>query len=74
MKAKMINITKLEKKQYVLKDKKNLMILVKIKELEKNKLNKKDKEIVKLIRTQLKKDWQSPLIRYLNKLLKKYKK
>ena len=63
-------LTKAEKKKYVLKDKKDLVILAKVKELEKRKLNKKDKEVVKLIKTQLKDDWRTPLIKYLNKLLK----
>ena len=63
--------TKAEKKRYVLKDKKDLIILQKIKELEKKKLNKEDKDIIKLIRTQLEKEWRNPLIKYLNKLLKK---
>ena len=66
-----MNITKFEKKNYVLKEKKDLVILSKIKELEKKKLNKRDEEIIKLIRTQLKRDWRTPLIVYLNKLLKK---
>ncbi|MBS3075088.1 hypothetical protein J4429_01370 [Candidatus Pacearchaeota archaeon] len=69
-----MKITNYEKKNYVLKDKKNLKILLIIKRLEKNDLDKKDKEILNLARTQLKKDWQTPLITYLNKLIKKYKK
>lgn len=59
-----------EKKNYVLKDKKDFEILKKIKLIEKNRLNKKDKEIIKLIRTQLKDDWRTPLIKYLNKMLR----
>ena len=35
---------------------------------------KKDKEIVKLIKTQLKKNWRLPLIKYLNRLIIQYKK
>ena len=66
--------TKYEKENYVLSDKKNLLMLYKIKELEKNKLSKTDKEVIKMVRTQLKKDWQTPLIAYLNKVSKKYKK
>ena len=68
------NITTHEKKHYIIKDKKDFILLSKIKELEKKELNKRDKEIVKLIRTQLKNDWRTPLIKYLNKLLKKYKR
>lgn len=54
-----MKITNFEKKNYVLSDKKNLKILSIIKGLEKQKLKKKDKEILKLSRTQLKKDWQT---------------
>jgi hypothetical protein len=69
-----MRITKYEKRNYLLNDKKDLIILSKIKMLEKKKLSKKDKEIVKLIRTQLKADWRTPLVDYLNKLSIKYKK
>lgn len=68
-----MKITKYEKKNYVLKDKKDLVILLKIKGLEKKRLKNDDKEAVKLIKTQLKDDWRTPLIAYLNKLIKKYK-
>ena len=66
--------TKYERKKYVLSDKKDLIILQKIKFLEKKKLCKEDKETLKLIRTQLEKNWRTPLIKYLNKLSKKYRK
>lgn len=69
-----MKITKFEKKKYVLSDKKNMNILEIIREIEKYKLNKNDKETIKLSRTQLEKDWQTPLINYLNKMLRKYKK
>ena len=69
-----MKISNFEKKNYVLKDKKDLIILSKIKELEKKNIDKKDKEILKLARTQLKLDWRTPIINYLNKLIKKYKK
>lgn len=68
-----LKLTKYEKKNYILVNKKSQTILTKVKELEKHKLNTKDEEIVKLIRTQLKRDWETPLITYLNKLLKRYK-
>lgn len=67
-------ITKYEKKNYLLSDKKNLKILLIIKEIERFRLSKQDREAIKLARTQLKKDWQTPLINSLNKLLKKYRK
>lgn len=69
-----INVSSIEKRNYVLSTDIDFIILSKCKELEKLKLSKQDKEIVKLIRTQLKRDWRSPLINYLNKLLLKYKK
>lgn len=68
-----MKITAYEKRNYVLKDKGDLAILSIIKEIEKYNLSGKDKEIIKLSRTQLKKDWQTPLINYLKKLLNKYK-
>ncbi|MBS3086113.1 hypothetical protein J4422_00225 [Candidatus Pacearchaeota archaeon] len=69
-----MKITDYEKKNYILKDKSDLVILSKVKKLENHKLNKKDKEIVKLIKTQLKKNWRLPLIKYLNRLIIQYKK
>ena len=39
--------------------------------LESKRGTKEDKKIIKLIRTQLKKNWRLPLINYLNQLLKK---
>jgi len=69
-----MKLTDYEKRNYPLNDKEDLIILAKIKKLENYKLNKIDKDNIKLIRTQLKKDWRSPLIGHLNKLLIKYKK
>ncbi len=69
-----MKVTKSEKRKYVLKEKKDFLILSKIKELEKCKLNKQDEKIVKLIRTQLEENWRTPLIKFLNKLLVKYEK
>ena len=95
---KEIKLTKYEKENYLLKDKRDLIILLKIKNLEKRRLNKADKEIINLIqrilmiksfvqnslssqfclnveqsteltiRTQLKKDWRSSLIDYVENL------
>jgi len=69
-----MKITSYEKRKYLLKEKNDLVMLSKIKKLEKYQLNEKDKEIIKLIRTQLEKEWRIPLIRYLNKLSNRYKK
>lgn len=62
-----------DKKKYVLNDDLDLVILEKIYDIEKRKLTQADKQIVGLIRTQLKKEWRKPLIKYLDKLDKKYK-
>ena len=69
-----MKLTDYEKRNYVMNDKEDFIILSKIKELEKKKLNGKDKEAIKLVRTQLKKNWRLPLIKYLDNLLRKYKK
>ncbi|MBS3089370.1 hypothetical protein J4461_00635 [Candidatus Pacearchaeota archaeon] len=50
-----MKLTDYEKRNYVMKDKEDFIILSKIRELEKRKLNNKDKETVKIIRAQLKK-------------------
>ena len=69
-----MKLTTYEKKNYVVNDKNDFVILKRIKLLEKKKLSGKDKEDIKLIRTQLKKNWRLPLIRYLDKLALKYKR
>ncbi len=66
--------TTLDKQKYVLEDPKDLVILEKIKSLEIKKLQKEDKVILKLIKTQLERNWREPLIVYLNKLIKKYER
>ncbi|MBI2579801.1 MAG: hypothetical protein HYW27_02775 [Candidatus Aenigmarchaeota archaeon] len=43
-----------------------------IKALEGKNLGKNDREFLQLIKTQLKKDWRGPLVRYLDRMLKKY--
>ncbi|MEK6847639.1 MAG: hypothetical protein AABX50_00765 [Nanoarchaeota archaeon] len=69
-----MKLTSYEKRNYVMNDKNDFVILKKIKLLEKKKLNTKDKKAVNLVGTQLKRNWRLPLIRYLDKLLLKYKK
>ena len=49
-------------------------ILKKVKQLEKLKLNKEDKILVWLIKTQLEFEWRNYLIHALNQILKKYRK
>ena len=67
-----IKITSSEKKKYVLSKKADLEILAKCKQLEQLKLLEKDKFLVKLIKTQLERDWRKPLKKVLYSLLKKY--
>jgi hypothetical protein len=62
-----------DKKRYLLPDKKDLEILQKIYSVEAEKLSAQDRELVKLIRTQLLREWRPPLIKTLDKLLDKYK-
>jgi hypothetical protein len=69
-----MKLTKFESKNYLLKEPKDYEILTKAKELEKTKIANADKRIVKLIKTRLKKDWRTDLIKELNRLIKKNKK
>ena len=69
-----MKLTNYEKRNYVMNDKDDFVILEKIRLIEKKKLDVMDKEIVNLIRTQLKKNWRLPLIKYLDKMSKRYKK
>ena len=64
----MTKITKADKKKYALLTKLDIDILTKIKELEKKKLNKEDKRMLRLIKTQLEYDWRAPLVKELNKI------
>ena len=65
--------TKAERKKYVLTTEQDYEILEKCKTLKKQKLSKADKETVKLIETQLKREWRKALIKKLNQILKKHK-
>ncbi len=71
---KIIIINASDRKNYSLREKKDTVILLKIKELERLNLPNKDKETVRLIKTQLRKDWRTPLILCFNKLIRRYKK
>lgn len=66
--------TPTEKKKYVLSLDTDFEILAKCKQLEKLKLTKEDKRLVKLIKTQLEENWRKSLLRMLTQLLKKYKR
>ena len=71
--TKQFKISSLEKKKYVLSKDTDFEILAKCKQLEKIKLTKEDKFLVKFLKTQLEADWRKPLLKRLNQLLKKYK-
>jgi len=66
--------TREERRRYVLKKKSDLEILARCKELEKARLPKGDTILVRLIKSQLKDDWRKPLLKELNRLIRKYRK
>ncbi len=68
---KKYNITTHERKKYVLATKRDVKILEKCKELEKRKLTKEERTLVKLIKAQFEDDWRKSLIKIVNKLLKR---
>lgn len=70
---KKFGITKEEEKQYLLPNQEDYEILSMIKALQNKNLSLEDKEMVELIRTQLKLVWRSPLISKLRSLSKKYR-
>lgn len=65
-----ISLTKMEKKKYVMSTDQDYEILSKIKQLEKCDLNKQEKFLVRLVRTQLERDWRKWLIKELDKILR----
>lgn len=71
---KKFKISQKEEKRYVLSVDRDFEILNKCKMLEVLKLPKESKELVRLIKSQLEDDWREPLIKSLDKLLKKYKR
>ncbi len=62
-----------ERKKYLLKTEQDYEILDLIHKLESKNLSQEDKELISFIRTQLEDDWRTPIVEFLNKLLKKYK-
>ena len=66
-------VTAAERNKYILPENADFEILSKCKQLEKLKLTKEDRFLVKLIKTQLEDDWRKNLINILSRLLKKYK-
>ncbi|HIG97196.1 MAG TPA: hypothetical protein HA230_02520 [Candidatus Aenigmarchaeota archaeon] len=71
--TKEYSITKSEKKKYVMSTSEDYEILQKVKKLEKRELTKDDKILIKLVRTQLEREWRKHLIIVLNKILRKTK-
>ena len=61
-----------DRKRYILSTDQDYQILGRIYELERKKLTDKDEALVKLVRTQLEHHWRTPILRFLNQLLKKY--
>lgn len=72
--SKKILLTKREKRKYVMSLNQDYEILSKVKRLEKLKLNKEERFLIKLIKTQLERDWRKWLIKELDKILLKYKR
>lgn len=70
--TKRFGITPAEKKRYVLSTDADFEILAKSKQLEKSKLTKEERTLVKLVKTQLEADWRKALLERLDRLLRKY--
>ncbi|HIH20727.1 TPA: hypothetical protein HA244_05655 [Candidatus Micrarchaeota archaeon] len=64
-------MTAQERRKYVLTSDRDLKILEACKRLERKKLSKAEKQFVELIKSQLEKDWRTPLLKFLNALIKK---
>ncbi len=71
--TKQFSVTPTEKRRYVLATDDDFKILAKCKRLERLKLSKQDRTLVKLIKTQLEDDWRPRLITALNRLLRRYR-
>jgi len=70
--SRKLKILRKEKKKYVLSTDADFEILAKCKQLEKKRLSREDRFFVKTIKTQLELNWRKPLLKTLNRLLKKY--
>jgi len=70
--TKQFKVTLTEKKKYVLSTDSDFEILAKCKQLEKLRLTKEDRFLIEFIKTQLESNWRKPLLKTLNRLLKKY--
>lgn len=78
LKKRWLNLTKefsiksQDRRKYILSTDQDYEILDKIYKLERRKLSDKDKALVRLVRTQLEHHWRTPILEFLNRLLKKY--
>ena len=70
--SKKFSISAKERQKYVLSTDEDYEILAKIEKLEKMELTKEEKFLLKLLKSQLEHDWRRPLIKFLDKMLKKY--
>lgn len=68
-----LDVSAQDLKKYILPTDEDYVILGKCKKLEKMELSKSDKELVKLIKSQLEDEWRKPLINKLDEILKRYK-
>ena len=68
-----MKIRAIDKKRYALVEKRDYQILEKIYRLEKCKLTAADKRLMCFMRTQLKDDWRTPLLKFLDGMVKKYR-
>lgn len=71
--TKKVKVSPTEKKKYVLSTNTDFEILKRCKQLEKSKLKKDDRFLIKLIKSQLENDWRKYLLKNLDKLMRKYK-
>lgn len=67
-------LTRTEKRRYVLGTDQDYKILTKVKQLEKLNLNKQERLLITLIKSQLERNWRKGLMQELNKILHKYNK
>ncbi len=61
-----------DRKKYILSSDQDYEILGKVYKLESKKLSEKDRALVKLVRTQLEPHWRTPVLKFLEQLVKKY--
>jgi len=66
-----MKITPADRKKYAFVKEIDKEIILKIKKLERKKLSKEDKKMLKFIKSQMEFDWRKPLIKELEKIEKK---